>query len=210
MHKAHTWVGEHNLTQAVPLLWSPHKVNFLPWMRFTPVKRSVTSTFELWTLSVTLSPAIQNYHVESDWYNTTLAGLRDLLWTVTCGKEECQQLLLLWHCPPRSRSASLPFNCPSSTGDTNTDQFLSAQLPLYYQVRFAWMCFQSANLGCHFVNEMNILTLAFCMLGKGLPFDLFLGELPFSSLLQKTHPYHSENTVSPFLNSTLFPFHSYS
>ena len=45
-------------------------------MRFTPVERSVTSTFELWSLSVTLSPAIQNYHVESDWYSTTLAGAK--------------------------------------------------------------------------------------------------------------------------------------
>ena len=100
-----------------------------------------------------------------------------------------------WHRPLRSRSASLPFNCPSPTGGTNTDQFLSALLPLYYQVRLAWMCSQSANLGCQFVTETSTLTLAFCVWGKGLPFDLFLGELPFCSLLQKTHlSYHSRTS----------------
>ena len=125
----------------------------------------------------------------------TSAGVKDSLWTVTRGKEQCRQPLLLWHRPARSRSASLPFTWPSPTGGTNTDQFLSGLLPLYYQVRFAWMCFQSANLGCHFVNETSILMLAFWMWGKGLPFDLFLGELPFCSLLQKTHPsYHSQTS----------------
>lgn len=29
-HKTHIQVGEHSLIQAIPLLWSPHQLNFLP------------------------------------------------------------------------------------------------------------------------------------------------------------------------------------
>ena len=123
---------------------------------------------------------------------------------MTCGKEQCQQLLLLWHRPSRSRSASLPFNCPSPTGGTNTDQFLSALLPLYYQVRLGLDVFSECKPWVPFCQRDEYFNVGILYVREGVTLWFISRRTSF------LFPFAENTSVLSFSNFTLSPFHSYS
>lgn len=150
---------------------------------------SITNTFELWSLFVTLSSAPLElpcvewpvwHNISGKWF-----AMDSDMW-----QRRISTTATTRYRPLRSLSASLLFICLSQKEVTNMDLFFSVLLPLSYQVRIVWIYFQSTSPGCHFVNGKNIYVWGFVCRERITCW--FLRDLVLYSLLQITRkPYHS-------------------
>lgn len=191
-------VGEYTLTWALPLLWSPISWTSFPGMWFTPVEIYIVCY--IWTVKSVCHAELSNSELSCvEWLvQHNISGGKRFVWTMTCGKEECQQLLLLWHCPSRSLAASLPCNCLSQREGTNMNFFPRILLPTSDHVRLAWVFSEGASPGCHLSLERTFKFGVFCI-GGGIILWFISRELVLNFLLQVIH------TPYQFLDSRLSP-----
>lgn len=189
-------VGEYTLTWALPLLWSPISWTSFPGMWFTPVE--IYIVYYIWTVKSVCHAELSNSELSCvEWLvQHNISSGKRFVWTMTCGKEECQQLLLLWHCPSRSLAASLPCNCLSQREGTNMNFFPRILLPTSNHVRLAWVFSEGASPGCHLSLERTFKFGAFCI-GGGIILWFISRELVLNFLLQVIH------TPYQFLDSRL-------
>lgn len=100
-----------------------------------------------------------------------ITGVKDLLWTVTCGKVECQQLPPFWDGPSRSFGIiALQLSWPR----THWCRPVLSCVSTRYRVSSVWICFPGKRLGSILTVEQYSHQEEVLYVGEELFYYLFL------------------------------------